>query len=147
LRENGCGSLPQVAFTPAGKPCFPGEKLYFSLAHSGNTAAAVLSDAPCGVDIELVRKNVDPRLVKRCLSENELAAGCDFFDIWTKKECIAKLEGSGLPGRPNCMDTLASQYENHFFTQRIFDSSGNEYALTALGTGFYRAEKRSIISE
>ena len=145
LREKGYAVLPEVAFTDGGKPYFPNSPLHFSLAHSHHLAAAILSAAPCGVDIEMVRENVDQRLLKRCLSENELAAGCDFFEVWTKKECIAKLEGCGLPGRPYCMDTLDVKYENRFFCRRILDFDGNEYALAALGKGFERIEKRSII--
>ena len=145
LREKGYAALPEVAFSDSGKPYFTNSPLYFSLAHSHHLAAAVLADAPCGADIEMVREDVDVRLLKRCLSENELAAGCDFFDVWTKKECIAKLEGSGLPGRPCCMDTLDEKYENRFFCRRVWDSHGNEYALAALGKGFERIEKRSII--
>ena len=71
--------------------------------------------------------------------------GCDFFDVWTKKECIAKLDGRGMPAHPNRMDTLDACYENRFFTRCISDSQGNKYVLSALDGRFSKAEKKAII--
>ena len=132
LRMLGLEELPEVRFGANGKPCFANSPLHFSLSHSGNLAAALISDKPCGVDVEQVRPEVAERLRERCLSDVERAQGCDFFEIWTKKECIAKLDGRGMAAYPCEVDTLDGRWLHRFFTTRVRDSLGQEYALSAL---------------
>ena len=132
LRMLGMEKLPEVRFDPSGKPRFIDSSLHFSLSHSGRFAAVLISEEPCGVDIELVRPEVAERLRERCLSDGERARGCDFFEIWTEKECIAKLDGSGMTAHPGNIDTLDPRWNHRFFTTRVRDSAGREYALSAL---------------
>ena len=132
LRILGLEELPEVHFEPNGKPYFVNSFLYFSLSHSGRFAAALISEEPCGVDVEQVRPEVAERLRERCLSDGERARGCDFFEIWTEKECIAKLDGSGMRSHPSEIDTLDPRWNGRFFTTRIHDSAGQAYALSAL---------------
>ena len=132
LRILGLEELPEVHFEPNGKPYFVNSSLYFSLSHSGRFAAALISEEPCGVDVEQVRPEVAERLRERCLSDGERARGCDFFEIWTEKECIAKLDGSGMRSHPSEIDTLDPRWNGHFFTTRVRDSAGQAYALSAL---------------
>ena len=132
LRILGLEELPEVHFEPNGKPYFVNSSLYFSLSHSGRFAAALISEEPCGVDVEQVRPEVAERLRERCLSDGERARGCDFFEIWTEKECIAKLDGSGMRSHPSEIDTLDPRWNGRFFTTRIHDSAGQAYALSAL---------------
>ena len=131
MRQMGVDTLPAVRFGAQGKPAFIGSPLHFSLAHSGNLAAALLSNAPCGVDIERVRSQVARRLRDRCMSEREQEQ-LGFFECWTKKECIGKLDGRGINAHPAHIDTLDAQWHGRFFARRITDSSGKEYALAAL---------------
>ena len=132
LRMLGTEKLPEVRFEPIGKPYFVNSPLRFSLSHSGNLAAVLISDEPCGVDVEQLRPEVAARLQTRCLSDAERARSCDFFEIWTKKECIAKLDGSGMRSHPREIDTLDPRWKHRFFTTRIRDSLGQEYVLSAL---------------
>ena len=132
LRILGLEELPEVHFEPNGKPYFVNSSLYFSLSHSGKLAVVLISEEPCGVDIELVRPEVAERLRERCLSDGERARGCDFFEIWTKKECIAKLGGQGMTAHPGDIDTLDPCWNGRFFTTRIHDSAGQAYALSTL---------------
>ena len=132
LRILGLEELPEVHFEPNGKPYFVNSSLYFSLSHSGRFAAALISEEPCGVDVEQVRPEVAERLRERCLSDGERARGCDFFELWTKKECIAKLDGSGMRSHPSEIETLDPRWNGHFFTTRVRDSAGQAYALSAL---------------
>ena len=120
LRILGLEELPEVHFEPNGKPYFVNSSLYFSLSHSGRFAAALISEEPCGVDVEQVRPEVAERLRERCLSDGERARGCDFFEIWTEKECIAKLDGSGMRSHPSEIDTLDPRWNGRFFTTRIW---------------------------
>ena len=92
-----CGQpLPQVEFLESGKPVFADSPLRFSLSHSGRLVAVLLSDAPCGVDIQITDKSISDALIRRVLNERERSEGADFFDVWTLKECLGKLSGDGL---------------------------------------------------
>lgn len=147
LKQTGIEQLPDVHFGENGKPCFDTCPLHFSLAHSKNMAAALVSDAPCAVDIEAVRSQVRDKLYERCLSETEIRSGCDFFDVWTQKECMGKLSGKGLPARPAEMNSLDPEYARCFFPQRLWDSAGHEYALAALCTNGIKPETKKIMPE
>ena len=105
--------------------------LYFSLSHSESIAAALISTHPCGVDVEMVRSEVSDRLYDRCMHPAELALGMDFFQAWTRKECIAKLDGSGMPGHPDHINSADAQYSN-WHTQLLQDENGRSYVLSAL---------------
>lgn len=132
LRRLGVDALPEVRFEPGGRPYFPHEELHFSLSHSGQLAAALLSPAPCAVDLEAVRSELAQRLQARCLSPKERRQNLDFFDCWTKKECIGKLRGAGITAHPASIDTLAPEFARCFFLHRIADSRAQEYAIAAL---------------
>ncbi len=126
------GKFPAVRFGERGKPEFIDCPLHFSLAHSGKLAVALLSEAPCGVDIEGIRPEVSDRLRARCLSPEELRLGPDFFECWTKKECVGKMTGEGIDAHPAKIDTLDPRWADRFFSESLTDSSGQSYALAAL---------------
>ncbi|MBQ8507557.1 MAG: 4'-phosphopantetheinyl transferase superfamily protein [Clostridia bacterium] len=128
LRDLGM-ELPEVFYSDTGKPYFANFPLHFSISHSGRLAAAMVSDAPCGVDLERVRPELSEKLYARCMHPAEIDAGLDFFEAWTKKECLAKLTGKGMPGRPSAINTL--EYEG-WHTERILDRRGQAYVLSAI---------------
>lgn len=140
LQRLGCEPLPTVHFGERGKPEFVDCPLHFSLAHSGRLAAALISPAPCGVDIERIRPEVAERLRVRCLSSEEQRHNLDFFECWTKKECIGKLTGDGVDGSPAKLDTLNPRWANQFFFESLTDSAGQSYALAALCEGVEELE-------
>ena len=129
MRRLGYEKMPEVRFLENGKTVFADEKLNFSLSHSGKLAAAVISEESCAVDVEICGRMIEEKLKKRCMHENEIAAGMNFFECWTKKECIGKLSGRGMPSRPCEIDLTAE--ETGFFCERISDSNGQEYRLSA----------------
>lgn len=141
LKAYGLETLPRVHFTASGKPCFSDSPLHFSISHSAGLAAVLLSDAPCAVDIECWNPQTAQRLSPRCLSEAEKASGIDFFEAWTKKECIGKLDGRGICARPALIDTTDPQYSELFFNFNLCDAAGRSYTLSALCTD---AEKPQI---
>jgi len=132
MEQLGYETLPTVRFLELGKPAFENNPLHFSISHSGNMAAALVSDAPCAVDVECIRPETAARLAERCLSPREKAHGCGFFEAWTQKECIAKRNGTGMPAHPCAIDTLDSAYAGQFFSREIRDVQENIYLLTAL---------------
>lgn len=147
LRETGIAELPQVHFEETGKPVFADSSLHFSLSHSGKLACALLSDAPCAVDVEIIKPDVQAKLIDRCLNEQEKALGCDFFETWTKKECRGKFSGKGLPARPSEMDSLNPEYAGCFHVHRMIDSDGQGYVLTALCTNKEKLQIQKIRPE
>ena len=132
LEQLGYETLPRVEFSEGGKPFFADAALHFSISHSSNMAAALVSDAPCAVDIERIIPETAAKLADRCLSEAEKELRIDFFEAWTRKECIVKLEGTGMPARPSSIDTLNPDYNGQFFSREIRDAQSNAYRLTAL---------------
>lgn len=85
-----------------GKPIDPDGKFFFSLSHSGSYAAAVLSDAEVGIDIEEIRP-VSPSVFRRVCTEREMSLlseddPLEFLKIWTFKEAYFKRIGIGLSG-------------------------------------------------
>ena len=131
LKRRGCEKMPEVRFIENGKPVFRDAGLHFSLSHSGNLAAVVISDENCAVDVEITGRNVEKKLKSRCMHENEIAAGMDFFECWTKKECIGKLSGKGMPSRPCEIDLTAEK--TAYFCESVCDSEGKSYFLSTAG--------------
>lgn len=123
-----------VVFSEHGKPVFTDGSLHFSISHSNRLASVLISGAPCAVDLEQVCPDKEARLLHRCLNEDELRAGCNFFETWTKKECIGKLNGRGIGAHPSEMNSLDSTYDGCFFSRTLTDSLGDNYVLTMLCT-------------
>lgn len=94
LRERtGWRALPETAVEPHGKPFFPVyPDIHFSLSHTPGAAAAAVSGAPVGVDIQRVRP-VTPRMLGRLEGVKTPEA---FFENWVRWEARAKRNGGGL---------------------------------------------------
>ena len=81
------------------------KKLCASISHSGNFAAAAVSDTAVGIDIEEMR-DVPEGVVRRAFvdeeadyvnsAETEEEKKQRFLQIWTAKEAYLKLKGTGL---------------------------------------------------
>lgn len=134
LEKSGVRKMPEVCYLSGGKPVFRNSELHFSLSHGAEIAAALLSAAPCAVDVECVVPDKAQRLKERCLNARELALGCDFYECWTRKECMAKLDGRGMPAHPSALDSLDPALDGCFFSRRVRDARGQDYCLTALCT-------------
>lgn len=91
---------------PEGKPffsCTP--NLHFNLSHSGDSVFIAFSSDPVGFDIENLQRKADfQKLADRYFqpSERELMDRSDdakhtaFLEIWTAKEAMIKLFGTGI---------------------------------------------------
>lgn len=87
-----------------GKPRFDDPALpHFSLAHSCKISAAAVSDAPVGIDVEVIRPHArKEELAARFFTSDEQKAFSqsgtdkDFLLIWTQKEALVKLHGASL---------------------------------------------------
>ena len=93
---------------PGGKPFLVNHPdLHFSLSHSGKEVAIAFSRMPIGFDVEKKERRADfVSIARRFFSVAEAAqiaaagehAASLFVDLWTAKEAILKLEGSGISG-------------------------------------------------
>lgn len=98
--------IEHVAISPQEKPYYPdAPELHYNLTHAGSYAACIISDMPCGIDMEGNRK-VNDATARRFYSEEEYAwmetaedkeEKVDrFFRLWTLKEAYTKAEGTGI---------------------------------------------------
>ena len=99
----GMDSLPDIIRTEGGKPYFKDcPDRHFNLSHSGDLAMCALSDAPVGVDIEVIRPRKEGLpwyTFKGEDYERYLALGGDweaFYTLWTEVESVIKYTGEGL---------------------------------------------------
>ena len=98
-----CDFISEVQTHPGGKPFLINlPDLHFSLSHTGSEVALVFSRSPVGFDMEKSDRRTDfLALAKRFFTAAELAgmdSGSSFLELWTAKEAILKLEGTGISG-------------------------------------------------
>jgi len=91
-----------ISQTPSGKPILENSDLHFNLSHSGGEVVAAFSAAPVGLDIESPGRSRDFAGIARRFFSPEEAAQIStedgFLRIWTAKEAMLKLAGTGLAG-------------------------------------------------
>lgn len=90
----------EFLYTKNGKPYIKDNPFYFSLSHSGDFAAAAVSDCPVGIDIEAIGEIKDS-VIKRVCSDEEISyikntSKDSFYKIWTYKEAYLKMTGDGI---------------------------------------------------
>lgn len=107
-----------------------GGEINFSLSHSGDYVACIISDFPCGVDIE---KHSDKRdyekVAKRICTDKEFQSihcSDDFYSLWTLKECVLKAVGLGLS-----LDMRKVEFE------KIINGDEIKYSATVNGKCYY----------
>ena len=121
---NFCPELADTALdicrTKEGKPCLVYENsgrsvagVHFSISHSGGLWSCAVSDSPCGLDLQKMRSAAFEALAKRFFFPEESRyikeAGLrGFYEIWTRREALAKYTGLGFFGmsaqRPCLLD-------------------------------------------
>ena len=123
LRETDLGlqrtekGKPFIVFAGSGEPV---PCLHVSVSHSGGLWACVVSDRPCGLDLQELRPVAEDRLARRFFFPAEGAyvknAGLrGFYEIWTRREALAKYTGLGFFGmsgdRPMLVDDTGQPAE------------------------------------
>lgn len=83
-----------------GKPEFVNAcDIHFSLSHSKNIAVCAIAQTPVGVDVQEI-KEPNLKIAEKYFTQNELSLndGSDswFMHIWSRKEAVAKAEGTGI---------------------------------------------------
>lgn len=99
------GQTPEFRYTEEGKPYLGGRQdIHFSISHTKNAILVALSNRPIGADIEQLRQPSEG-LVGKTMNETEQQQIWDakntnaaFTALWTKKEAVLKLRGTGIQG-------------------------------------------------
>lgn len=108
------GQTPEFAYNEHGKPYLADRPdIHFSISHTKNAILVAISNAPIGVDVEHVRlpsdgliektMNPDEQALINNASSSCLEVDClqgeraaTFTSLWTKKEAVLKLLGTGI---------------------------------------------------
>ena len=106
----------EFLYNEHGKPYIEGGP-FFSISHCKEAIAVALDDQPIGIDVESIRR-FDPELVTRTMNDSEqaLIAASDhpervFTRLWTQKEAVLKMEGTGIESFEQ-LQTILSKYRN-----------------------------------
>jgi 4'-phosphopantetheinyl transferase len=120
--------LNELSRHEKGKPHLKGH-VFFSLSYTKDMAICAASlEAEMGIDIEKIIF-IDKHLYKDYFTQQEwISIGSSkeemvtFYDYWTRKEAIVKLQGQGLESALSELDTISNEVEiggNHFYLQKI----------------------------
>ena len=104
LREEGVFvDMPEFSYGEHGKPFLKNyPDWYFNISHCKNAVCCVLSREDVGVDIEEI-KEYKESLAAYISNDEELSLlhnsdnqADDFYKLWTQKEAVFKMLGSGI---------------------------------------------------
>ncbi len=116
-KEYGITEPPVFEYGEYGKPRIVGHpEIHFNMSHCQAAALCVISDQPVGVDVESIREYKES-LVRYTMNDAEVqqieqAARPDleFIKLWTQKEAVLKLKGSGIiDDMKHVLETITSE--------------------------------------
>jgi 4'-phosphopantetheinyl transferase len=87
---------------------------YFSISHCKHGIAVAVSETPIGIDIEHIR-TAKPELVAHTMNQQEqtqiwesASPDVTFTALWTKKEAVLKMRGTGIISMDAIKNTLVA---------------------------------------
>lgn len=118
----------KFAYTEYGKPYLSDYlNIHFNISHSGKYVVCAVSDKPVGIDIqEIGEYNFD--IANRVCNEKELKQiensgdkASEFTKLWTQKEAVLKMFGTGIAGNniKYCLDNhkvCSKKIENYWLS-------------------------------
>ena len=136
----GISGMPAFAWGEHDKPYLKDyPDIHFSISHCKEAAGCLVSERPCGLDIEcireakdsLVRYTMSPEEVERIFADSSPKIA--FTRLWTQKEAVLKLLGTGITDdlhhvlEPERMEgirlqTIENPYRGYIFTIAILNS-------------------------
>ena len=134
-----------LSYGEHGKP-FLEQGPFFSVSHSRQFSVLAVSKNEIGIDIEM-HQSPGERLIDRCFSEEEAAFAKlsteNFLRIWTAKEAVLKLLGTGFSYSPKKFSVLPLDDLHEINGRKIsfFCGKINEAPFTA---AFYKKEDFKI---
>lgn len=105
-----------VEHNDKGAPYLPDHpELSVSISHCRTAVAvAVSSEGRVGIDVECRRKIGDGLLERVCTADEQAAVRAaadptmEFLQLWTRKEAVLKLRGTGIQGFGSMTDALTA---------------------------------------
>ena len=110
-----------------GKPFFEGrDDLFFNISHCKSAVAVAIDDEEVGVDIEEISRYkeslesyvLNGEEIPRC-ARNDRGRAEEFIKIWTQKEAVFKLLGTGITH--DIKNVLKDNPDVNVYSQRIGD--------------------------
>lgn len=103
----------EILREPKGKPYFKEVPIEFSVSHSGKFWVCLFDTEPVGVDIQIIRRSSQEKIMKRYYRPEEkefveTVGEEGFFQIWTRKEAYAKYLGTGLTEELKSISTVTN---------------------------------------
>ncbi len=137
LDERMKGLMDEWIYNEHGKPSFTPSLIhsftpYFSISHCKEGIAVAIDDQPIGIDIEAIR-HADEDLIVRTMNEVEqsqitknevnralaaenhqspIESARAFTRLWTRKEAVLKLNGTGIEGFEQLQSILDNRTSN-----------------------------------
>ena len=94
VKSLGVGTIEKKE---SGEPFLADSPYHISLSHKGDTAIAAISFDKVGVDMEDVTIPRNVERLSRLFDPSEAPATLyDFYKVWTAKEALGKMLGSGI---------------------------------------------------
>lgn len=106
VKNSDVQGQPVISRDQKGKPYFQGDpwkQIEFSMSHSDGFWACVMGRCPLGIDIQKKRPCRYEDIAKKHFWEAEVSYVCQqgldgFYEIWTRREALAKYTGLGFFG-------------------------------------------------
>jgi len=102
--------------------------VHFNISHAGHYIACAVSDAPVGIDIELI-KPIEMKIAERFFTPDETAYIIQdesmrrFYEVWTKKESRIKWEGLGLHKPLTSFSVFDLREQEAIFYHEVFSNN------------------------
>ncbi len=129
LLEMGCEQPHlRVSYRDGGGPFLEGSKLAISASHSARGVAVVVSESPCGVDVESLDRDFERVASRYTTPQEREIVGDDPHSlalIWSAKETLFKVAGGVNVDFVRDVKILAHCRES----QRVVGWLGAEYQL------------------
>ena len=130
----GIDGMPEFGFNEHGKPYLKDyPDIYFSISHCREAVGCLVSDRPCGFDVEHIRKAKE-ELVRYTMSEEEQNVifshpfpDIAFTRLWTQKEAVLKLKGTGIV---DDLHNVLSQENLNGITLKTIENTYRGYIFT-----------------
>ena len=129
----------QLSYNEHGKPYLE-HGLCFSLSHSRKFAVLAVSEDEIGIDIEMNR-DINEGIMNRCFLDDEAEfakmSTKNYLRIWTAKEAVLKLLGTGFSFSPKNFSVFPfdGEHEINGVKMRFFCSKLGDVPLTAAYCG------------
>lgn len=127
-----------------GKPYFADIPLEFSLTHSGQLWMCMFSEAPCGLDLQMMKDCDWKALAERWFLPEEAKYVKEegpegFFHVWVRKEAYCKMTGAGLFGEemPCVLEDQGLYHGIPYSFEEIEISDDMKCAFCTQGEGGY----------